>query len=900
MGPLKYQIVCLSLVSALLIGPLLPHCYRGIVDAEDRVTRGYLDTPQLHQQAYSENSPVGYPDERAIGQKFDARFQTVRQPQGRTLNSTTASSTRRPVSAGHVDLSELYRGANLGDPLSDIPNISTTEPVFDMRPASYQEQRARTPTSAVPTTPSQTRSSRSATARSLAGTGVGLSLLSERRIAFQGAGISVVRGAEARFRVATDAGGLLGKALPPGVATQKRNYVVSEPRVRGSRIGTLGASGSHWVPARIDLDTAISKLDPNLISQLNLIKGPYSALNGPGTSFVDVELVPSPRSTTDQHYSGTSTYGFKSNLEQRFGQSLAIADRDWGLRAGFGHRRGGDYTDGAGGQVSAGYESKDIDLSLGFDTGSGRSVEVFYLRQDQEDLNLPGQAFDLDRLITDAVELTWSDQSTSWADALTIESWYNTTDLRGTLSTSIRAIVMGGFSDFLTYRTDVYSTSTGGRIQADWQTSDTQVVSAGVDARLVRQGLSEQAIVFGIPRGRSPIPDAATANPGLFIELVEKPTEHVVVSAGARFDIVASEVTEDAATINNLNRGPGPPNPFGIQAPDSVSNFIGSDDLDQSYELWSVFVSTDYELDETWTLSGAIGHGQRAPNLTELYATNPFMFVLQNGINTVTGNPFLDPERRTQIDLGISGRTERLSFGINGFYAWVEDYITFENTRVFRNRVNGDRLEQVNLAFVNTDLAVLSGVEAEADLQLTANLSMFGSMSFIRGTDRTRNGDFATKIHDRYPFPTSPFGLFDLYHPIERRAGEPRGSYADQLNPQTQPDSEALPGIPPLRSVIGLRLQNPDSERPWSIEVAARIVATQNRIAGSLEELPTGGFTTADLRGSWQVRPGVGLIAGIENFTDETYQEHFDFRLDDGSRVLRPGINYYFSTEFTY
>jgi hypothetical protein len=58
-------------------------------------------------------------------------------------------------------------------------------------------------------------------------------------------GASFVPGGEAPIRATTDAGDLLGSS--PSVLNlgiQRRNPIVTDPRVRGSRVGALAASGS--------------------------------------------------------------------------------------------------------------------------------------------------------------------------------------------------------------------------------------------------------------------------------------------------------------------------------------------------------------------------------------------------------------------------------------------------------------------------------------------------------------------------------------------------------------------------------------------------------------------------------------------------------------------------------
>ena len=70
--------------------------------------------------------------------------------------------------------------------------------------------------------------------------------------------------------------------------------------------------------------------------------------------------------------------------------------------------------------------------------------------------------------------------------------------------------------------------------------------------------------------------------------------------------------------------------------------------------------------------------------------------------------------------------------------------------------------------------------------------------------------------------------------------------------------------------------------------------------AASLAESPTPGFTVWDLRGSWQAFDDLLLVAGVENFTDNNYQEHLDFRSQNGIRVFQPGVNFYLGADLTY
>ncbi len=150
--------------------------------------------------------------------------------------------------------------------------------------------------------------------------GVEQSLVRQAKLGTAGFGVDYVQGEEGFSNVSTDVGSLLGKSNQAlGVGTQKRTQIVNDPRLRSSRIGSLAASGSHWVPARVDLDTVLSKIDSRQVSDVVIIPGPYSSLYGPGFQFVDFELARAPRYKDGYETHGRSSVDYKSNGDQVFG-----------------------------------------------------------------------------------------------------------------------------------------------------------------------------------------------------------------------------------------------------------------------------------------------------------------------------------------------------------------------------------------------------------------------------------------------------------------------------------------------------------------------------------------------------------------------------------------------------
>ena len=308
----------------------------------------------------------------------------------------------------------------------------------------------------------------------------------------------------------------------------------------------------------------------------------------------------------------------------------------------------------------------------------------------------------------------------------------------------------------------------------------------------------------------------------------------------------------------------------------SYAEIVGTDQFDQSFTTWGAYVTGEYELDCDSALHFGGGYAERPPNLTELYAAESFMFLLQNGLNTVTGDPRLQQERRWQVDAALSWDHGPVRGRLGAYHAWVNDYITFENLSVVTGPPFG-QVEQVNLKYVNTDLARLWGAEFYMEADASRWLTGFASASYVGGRDETRNGTFAT----RQSTGAGNAGT--------RVSGLQRGAFSFIAGGA----EEALPGISPFEATIGLRLHEAAPDPIWGIEISARLVDDQDQLAVSLLETKTPGFTVWDLRGYAHLTDRWLVIAGVENFGNRTYREHLDFRSANGIQVLRPGANFY-------
>jgi len=663
--------------------------------------------------------------------------------------------------------------------------------------------------------------------------------------------------AEATGRKTTDVGDLLKRSKSAhGVSIQNRTPIVSDTRVRGQRVGQVLASGSYWAPARMDLDTMMNKIDSRLIENAILIKGPYATRYGPGFRFVDLEFLQSPRYEGGCQMGGLTSANYNTNGEQWYGrQSLWGGSDDYGFHISYGHRTGNDYETGADFTLPTSYKSRDLFAAFGYDLSPSEKIEINLLRLDQTDVEFPGLVFDLNFLVTDGYEVVYTDVTPHVGDQFTAEVWYNRTRFEGdtlrpgknrqipTLVTDLESA--SGFDGFGI--TDGDALSGGYRLENSFLLDNgfgrEGRFAVGTDLIVLNQELNDIEPLAPADDNNFPIPRSYSVDIGVYMEDIEEITDRLTMTTGARVDGVFTDARDEVAGV-----------------PDPISDLKDSD-LDQDFLLGAAYLTSQYALTPRWRLDMGVGSSHRPPTLTELYAENSFIGSLQRGLTFLEGDPQLEAEKLIQIDVGTHYESDTMRLGLFGHHAWIHDYITYDLVSP-AGAIDGF---PQGAALVNTDLATLAGFETYAQYDVSRMLNFFGIVSFIEGRDHSRN--------------------------------DPARLYAGSFRSGVDKDEEALPGISPLEARLGFLLQDPSPARRWGVEFLARIVDNQDRVATSLEEVATPGFTVYNLRSYLRLDQWL-LTAGVENLTDKFYREHIDYR--SGLGVFRPGIGFYFGAQVVY
>jgi iron complex outermembrane recepter protein len=111
-------------------------------------------------------------------------------------------------------------------------------------------------------------------------------------------------------------------------------------------------------------------------------------------------------------------------------------------------------------------------------------------------------------------------------------------------------------------------------------------------------------------------------------------------------------------------------------------------------------------------------------------------------------------------------------------------------------------------------------------------------------------------------------------------------------------DGRPLSEIPPLKGMLALRYD----VDTWFVEVAENFANSQDRVDSALNEQPTSGWMTTDLKAGYNYK-SLSLYAGIYNLLDKFYYSHLSYQRDpfaSGVKVPENGRNFYVTVAYKF
>jgi iron complex outermembrane receptor protein len=292
------------------------------------------------------------------------------------------------------------------------------------------------------------------------------------------------------------------------------------------------------------------------------------------------------------------------------------------------------------------------------------------------------------------------------------------------------------------------------------------------------------------------IPDVFTDNLGFFAGYELPVVENVTLKGGVRTDL----------TWVNADKPSNKPS-------DSTDFAVVAGNIQL---IWTPLTQLE--------ITAGFGSGVRPPDPQELY------------INSARqqGNPFLNPTRNNEVDLGVKYSTDRFFVKAAIFNSSLDDYINLVQSGTTRS-------------FGNID-ANIWGAEFGSQVALPYDLFLKGSLSYTEGKNDT--------------------------------------------------DGRPLSEMPPLKGTLALRYD----VNTWFVEAAGNFANHQDRVDTVLNEQPTAGWVTADLKGGCNYQ-ALSVYAGVYNLLDKFYYTHLSFQRDpfaSGVKVPENGRNFYVTVAYKF
>jgi len=622
----------------------------------------------------------------------------------------------------------------------------------------------------------------------------------------------------------------------PGVSSVRRGPLGLDPNVRGLVESEVGVyiDGMRTFPAGpARMDSPMSHVDPSTISSIDVVKGPYALLWGPGNmSAIRVERRGEDPPRTP--LTGSIHTGYNTNEQSVETTAFAMGRQGrWFYSANGAWRTGDDYDAGNDQSIPGDFESAEGRGRVGVELSEHSTLSVSGSYQDQQDLDYPGRLlnakffrtgmgqlnydFTRDTGTLRSVDVRVSAQQTLHEmdnrDKPTFEAGANRPPLRIGVASEIQ-----NFS---------------GRAAADL------VLGAGWDVKLGADVLhtfrDATRLLRAAPPGRDPfVPPFYKTGDG---EILDNAWPGVTITQEGLF--ANASWTTDVITLSGTTRldfaqsdANDPTGPFLANANAT------EDDLSQSDAMLNASATASVSLSPRWSLSLGAGSVARPPSALERYADRFPTSKAQTSAE-FQGVPSLDPERSHQGDVWLEGAGDRWTLRLSGFARYIDDYITLETTSI--DPILPLSPETV-FRYTNGE-ATFVGSEASAAVTLAEPWTVRASGSWLWGEDETLD--------------------------------------------------EPAFGISPPSAAVGFRWTPSVALSELSnlyVDGTVNLVAEQDRVATARDETLTEGYTTVDVRAGVRVLRRVEVKVGVENLFDATYTNHLNAKNPfSGTRILEPG-----------
>jgi iron complex outermembrane receptor protein len=511
-----------------------------------------------------------------------------------------------------------------------------------------------------------------------------------------------------------------------GFSLIKRGNYAIDPSFRASQYEQLniqfdgGTKAMHACPNRMDPIT--THVVPEDIERIEVIKGPYTVRYGATFGGI-INLVTQKPQQLGNGLHGNASTGYETNgnaLVSSF--KIQQVTDTYDLTANAGYRDFGNYEDGDGVEIPSAFRSLDYGLRLGYNFSENQRLQAHWRQSYGRDVLHAGLPMDTDEDNSSILALDYKlSKLDGFIKEVNAKVYYSYVDhlMSNTRRPSFNNTAAVSAID---------ATTAGGRVEFKVKPVENWILYSGLDALLIaRDGSRIRTVKRNMMGVVLPVPmvfndkvwqDSYVNDYGLFVENKFALNNKTMLTAGARYDLVVSDIKDPEANFAQMYEN------LGQREENNVS----------------ATVSLKHQFSQNNSLEIAYGRGVRSANMIERYINHfqvgqdPFEYV---------GNPFLDAEVNNQFEIGFKGFKpftsiiDALRYSISGYYSIYENYIVPVVDPTLDRRFMPAALPQEVKRFINLDSAYKTGFEAEATVDFAKYFNFNTAFSYVY----TRNQD---------------------------------------------------------------------------------------------------------------------------------------------------------------
>ncbi|MDH2916021.1 MAG: TonB-dependent copper receptor [Gallionella sp.] len=583
----------------------------------------------------------------------------------------------------------------------------------------------------------------------------------------------------------------------PGFSVIRKGGTDGDPVLRGmagSRLNIMldGEQILGGCGGRMDPPTAY--VFPSSYDSITVLKGPQTVIHGAGNSAGTVLFERSvKRDAAGLTGSGSLMVGSFGRNDETLDAKVSTGSAY--LRAGVTRSEANDYQDGSGKAVHSAYNRWSANAAMGWMPSDDTRLELTLAKSDGK-AAYADRSVDGSKFARDNIGLKFDKRHMGGLlDGIEAQVYYNYID-HVMDSYSLRA---GGNPASMMAAMNPDRKTTGGRLNGTLQLAEATQMKLGVDTQNnVHTGRTGAAPGYmGDYTLKARVKDAEFKNIGVFGELHQGISDASRVIVGARAD--NWEATDYRAKVDMMGMVANP-----------------TQNQTRKETLSSGFARYEQDVSATSTMYIGLGRTARAPDYWELLKES---MTTASAFNT-------NPEKTTQLDVGMNYREGTLSASVSAFYNKIVDYNLIQSN-VMKMRMNMMMVMVPTPVTVTRNVnATTYGAEAGVAYMLADNWKVDGSLAYVHGNNDT--------------------------------------------------DGTALGQMSPLEGRIGLTYDN----KVWSFGGLVRGVAAQDRVAVNQGNIAgqdiaaSSGFGVLSLNGGWRINKTAQLTAGVDNLLNKTYAEH--------------------------